>query len=87
MLLNCTPGDWIHANLSDLRIRPEIVSPFRSGDATNVLFAFLNGEAFDYIGSSRMVYDITEGAFPAKVGEGEFVNGHQGRNSIAFIMA
>ena len=30
----------------------------------NVLFALLNGEAFDYIGSSRMVYDMEEGSFP-----------------------
>ena len=52
-------------------------SIFSSGGATNILFAFLNGEAFDYIGSSRMVYDITEKAFPAKVEEGDFQNGHQ----------
>ena len=50
------------------------------GDATNILFAFLNGEAFDYIGSSRMVYDMTEKAFPAKVGDGDFEHGHQGSN-------
>ena len=30
----------------------------------NVLFALLNGEAFDYIGSSRMVYDMENGLFP-----------------------
>ena len=29
-----------------------------------MLFAFLNGEAFDYIGSSRMVYDMKENLFP-----------------------
>ena len=53
------------------------MSPCRTGDATNILFAFLNGEAFDYIGSSRMVYDMTEKAFPAKVEDGDFKNGHQ----------
>uniref|UniRef100_A0A2R5LKX3 Nicastrin n=1 Tax=Ornithodoros turicata TaxID=34597 RepID=A0A2R5LKX3_9ACAR len=31
----------------------------------NVLFAIFNGEAFDYIGSSRMVYDMEKGQFPA----------------------
>ena len=32
----------------------------------NVLFAFLHGESFDYIGSSRMVYDMEENTFPMK---------------------
>ncbi|XP_066599037.1 nicastrin [Prorops nasuta] len=30
---------------------------------TNVVFSLLNGEAFDYIGSSRMVYDLKQGNF------------------------
>ncbi|XP_029437535.1 nicastrin isoform X2 [Rhinatrema bivittatum] len=30
----------------------------------NVMFAFFQGEAFDYIGSSRMVYDMEAGKFP-----------------------
>jgi nicastrin len=30
----------------------------------NVLFALFDGEAFDYIGSSRAVYDMTVGKFP-----------------------
>lgn len=30
----------------------------------NVLLAFLNGESFDYIGSSRLVYDMKNGKFP-----------------------
>lgn len=30
----------------------------------NVLFALFNGEAFDYIGSSRIVYDMEKGRFP-----------------------
>lgn len=32
---------------------------------TNVVFTLLNGEAFDYIGSSRLVYDLKEGNFNA----------------------
>ncbi|XP_012280937.1 nicastrin [Orussus abietinus] len=32
-------------------------------DKTNVMFSLLNGESFDYIGSSRLVYDIKEGNF------------------------
>ncbi|XP_014607330.1 PREDICTED: nicastrin isoform X1 [Polistes canadensis] len=32
---------------------------------TNVVFTLLNGEAFDYIGSSRLVYDLKEGHFNA----------------------
>lgn len=31
----------------------------------NVLFMLFNGEAYDYIGSQRFVYDIEEGAFPS----------------------
>ncbi len=38
----------------DFTIRPD----------KSVLFALLQGESFDYIGSSRMVYDMTEGKFP-----------------------
>nr|XP_033779025.1 nicastrin isoform X2 [Geotrypetes seraphini] len=30
----------------------------------NVMFVFFQGEAFDYIGSSRMVYDMENGKFP-----------------------
>ena len=37
---------------------------FQVEDGKNVLFAFLNGESFDYIGSSRMVYDMKENLFP-----------------------
>ncbi|XP_017888606.1 nicastrin [Ceratina calcarata] len=32
-------------------------------NATNVVFSILNGEAFDYIGSSRLIYDMKEGNF------------------------
>ena len=37
---------------------------FQMKTKKNVLFALLNGEAFDYIGSSRMVYDMENGLFP-----------------------
>ncbi|XP_066465123.1 nicastrin isoform X2 [Eleutherodactylus coqui] len=30
----------------------------------NIMFAFFQGEVFDYIGSSRMVYDMEKGRFP-----------------------
>lgn len=32
---------------------------------TNVVFSLLNGEAFDYIGSSRIVYDLKQNNFNA----------------------
>ena len=32
---------------------------------TNVVFSLLNGEAFDYIGSSRLVYNLKKGNFNA----------------------
>lgn len=34
----------------------------------NVLFILFNGEAFDYIGSSRIVYDMEKGVFPVVPG-------------------
>ncbi|XP_006895531.1 PREDICTED: nicastrin [Elephantulus edwardii] len=33
----------------------------------NVMFIFFQGETFDYIGSSRMVYDMENGKFPVKL--------------------
>ncbi|KAM4690329.1 nicastrin [Rhinophrynus dorsalis] len=33
----------------------------------NIMFAFFQGEVFDYIGSSRMVYDMEKGLFPIKL--------------------
>ncbi|XP_075049214.1 nicastrin isoform X2 [Mixophyes fleayi] len=33
----------------------------------NIMFAFFQGEVFDYIGSSRMVYDMEKGRFPVKL--------------------
>jgi hypothetical protein len=32
----------------------------------NVLFLLLNGESYDYIGSSRVVWDMQNGIFPMK---------------------
>lgn len=32
--------------------------------ARNVMFILFNGEAYDYIGSSRVVYDMLNGNFP-----------------------
>ncbi|XP_055993811.1 nicastrin [Sorex fumeus] len=33
----------------------------------NVMFVFFQGETFDYIGSSRMVYDMETGRFPVRL--------------------
>ncbi|XP_010845187.1 PREDICTED: nicastrin isoform X1 [Bison bison bison] len=33
----------------------------------NVMFVFFQGETFDYIGSSRMVYDMENGKFPVQL--------------------
>lgn len=38
-------------------------SDIRRGDIENVFLVLFNGEAFDYIGSSRMAYDMTLGRF------------------------
>lgn len=32
--------------------------------AKNIMFILFNGEAYDYIGSSRLVYDMQNGNFP-----------------------
>ncbi|KAL7293353.1 hypothetical protein TKK_0013123 [Trichogramma kaykai] len=36
---------------------------------TNIVFSLLNGETMDYIGSSRLVYDLKEGNFDALKGK------------------
>lgn len=41
-------------------IKQSIYLKFLISD-TNVLFSLLNGESFDYIGSSRLVYDLEGG--------------------------
>nr|XP_012144351.1 PREDICTED: nicastrin isoform X1 [Megachile rotundata] len=42
-----------------------ITAPNIVATQTNVVFSLLNGEAFDYIGSSRLIYDLKEGNFNA----------------------
>lgn len=42
---------------------------FSPASETNVVFALLNGEAFDYIGSSRLVYDLELGRFDSLGGK------------------
>jgi len=37
---------------------------FKVQDGKNVMFTFFQGESFDYIGSSRMMYDMKNGKFP-----------------------
>ena len=36
-------------------------------DDKNVMFTFFNGEAFDYIGSSKMMYDMQNNKFPKEI--------------------
>ena len=45
------------------KIKSEIIA--KANNKTNVLFALFDGEAFDYIGSSRVVYDMNMGKFPS----------------------
>ena len=33
----------------------------------NVMFTLFNGESFDYIGSSKMMYDIQNNKFPEEI--------------------
>ncbi len=44
---------------------------------TNVLFAFFHGEAFDYIGSSKLVYDLNNMQFPDEANPLLFPHGQQ----------
>ncbi|CAL1537186.1 unnamed protein product [Lymnaea stagnalis] len=39
-------------------------------DAKDIMFSFFQGEAFDYIGSSRMVYEMKKNGFPQKYKDG-----------------
>ncbi|XP_071441337.1 nicastrin [Hetaerina americana] len=36
-------------------------------ESKNILFLFLNGESYDYVGSSRLAWDMDRGAFPIKL--------------------
>ena len=40
----------------------KVKSDVRNQDLKNVFFVFFNGEGFDYIGSSRMAYDMGLGS-------------------------
>ncbi|XP_069115841.1 nicastrin-like [Argopecten irradians] len=42
-----------------------------TNSSKDILFAFFQGEAFDYIGSSRIVYDMENAKFPAEPIAGE----------------
>lgn len=44
----------------------KIKEEFRS-NKTNVMFALFNGESYDYIGSSKMVYEMEQGRFPSSL--------------------
>ena len=44
---------------------------FSVQEGKNVMFTFFNGESFDYIGSSRMMYDMQNNKFP----EGNLLRG------------
>ena len=48
-----------------LAIKPPFFSSFKfKAGVENILFLLLQGESFDNIGSSRLVYDMQNGAFP-----------------------
>ena len=44
---------------------------FSVQEGKNVMLTFFNGESFDYIGSSRMMYDMQKNKFP----EGNLLRG------------
>lgn len=46
------------------QIRDEVLEHMNFRNLTNILFIIFNGEAFDYIGSSRVVFDMQKGVFP-----------------------
>ncbi|OWA54266.1 Nicastrin [Hypsibius exemplaris] len=56
------------SGLVTLMLVAESLAKVRS-DLTDreIMFVLFNGEAFDYIGSSRLVYDMQKGEFPQKV--------------------
>jgi len=49
---------------------------YRDG-VENIMFLLLNGEAFDYSGSSRLLYDMEHGAFPHSADDEKYSNGTQ----------
>ncbi|GBL82018.1 Nicastrin [Araneus ventricosus] len=57
----------IAKNMDSLRKR---ISEKEEAKNKNVLFIIFNGEAFDYIGSSRVVFDMQKGLFPVRILDG-----------------
>eukprot|EP00095_Tigriopus_kingsejongensis_P011224 maker-scaffold836_size90567-snap-gene-0.18 protein:Tk11224 transcript:maker-scaffold836_size90567-snap-gene-0.18-mRNA-1 annotation:"hypothetical protein DAPPUDRAFT_309169" len=51
--------------------------PDFQGEVTNILFAFLYGEAFDYMASERLLYDIVEGQFPLELDPDTYPDGQK----------
>ena len=56
----------------------------------NILFLLLHGESFDYMGSSRLVYDMARDAFPYNISQAEeenrfLANGTQPRLTLAKV--
>ncbi|KAJ9582233.1 hypothetical protein L9F63_003362 [Diploptera punctata] len=60
-----SPISGIVTLLMTARILAKLAEPLdeQHGD-DNVMFVLLNGESYDYIGSSRLVWDMTHGVFP-----------------------
>ncbi|CAL1287374.1 unnamed protein product [Larinioides sclopetarius] len=54
----------IAKNMDSLRKK---ISEKEEAKNKNVLFVIFNGEAFDYIGSSRAVFDMQKGLFPVQI--------------------
>lgn len=58
----------------------------------NILFLLLHGESFDYMGSSRLVYDMARDAFPYNISQAEeeerfLANGTQPRLTLGKVRA
>ncbi|KAG8191953.1 hypothetical protein JTE90_007748 [Oedothorax gibbosus] len=54
-------------NMADLK---EKILKKKGLEGKNILFIIFNGEAFDYIGSSRIVFDMQRGLFPVRPFDG-----------------
>ncbi|TRY74891.1 hypothetical protein TCAL_04514 [Tigriopus californicus] len=51
--------------------------PDFQGDVSNILFSLLFGEAFDYMASQRLVYDMAENQFPRKYDAEKYPHGQK----------
>ena len=58
-----SPTTGIVVLLAAANMLSSVKANFKDG-ISNIMFAFLNGESFDYIGSSNMVYNMQKGEFP-----------------------